>query len=635
MLLAASLTVSAGRPGHATVSSRAGTLDRWALEIVDRGDATVEDRQRALRFIQEAIVLEPEHAEHWLVLGRLQEQAQNDRLARSSYARAIALVPTDPGPRMRLAQSWKLEWLRTLDPAALDRSIAQLDTVTRLRPYASAAWLGLVPLYYERPDVARAAEAAEHALAGRPRRAEAPLAVAYLAYRTGAIERSDSLFRVAIPRLDSQVRALFEDPMRVLRPSAGRDSSAAGSDPGGRPALPSLAELDPDPTTAANEVELECWSRIAHAWLLFSDSRYHELDARAETYIRYGPPAAVLLNPTGTRLYFDPNPLRRGRYETFSEYPLDALRWDYPQLGMRVLLHDRSLSGRYTEPVSRDFIPGTIPDPHVLERRPDLISLGNGHAVLPTLPPASQRLDVRGVISGFEGEAGPRLLVQARVAGTPADTLIARWVARDASGREVARGEQSPGVSMCDPAAFRTAAFAAGLPAGRYDVAVSVRDSHLRRGLYRNTVTLAAPDAALALSDLVLCCGDPASLADERGVRIEADPDARVGGGRPLVAYFEIYRLARGPQGTSRFRYEYEVRRMPDDAAAKSALDAEHRPAVDRWTSREETHLGALRRQFVRVQTSSLEAGRYQLRVRVRDLVAGGETERRMEFVKN
>ena len=77
------------------------------------------------------------------------------------------------------------------------------------------------------------------------------------------------------------------------------------------------------------------------------------------------------------------------------------------------------------------------------------------------------------------------------------------------------------------------------------------------------------------------------------------------------------------------------VRRRADAAAAKAALDAERRPAVDRWASREETHLGAMRRQFVRVQTASLAAGRYQLRVRVRDLVAGGEAERRMEFVKN
>lgn len=664
VLLAAALALAAARPATDAHATRARTLDRWALEIVNRGDATVEDRQRALRHIEEALALEPDFAGHWLVLGRLRDLAEEDLLARGAYRRAIALAPAEPEARMRLGRSWKRTWLRTLNRDARDLAIAQFDTVTRLRPYGSEAWLALVPLRYERGQLGRAAEAAERALAGRPRRPETLLAAACMGYRLGETELADSLFRVAIPQLDPDLRALFDDPLRLLRTPLRRDSlleaAAEGPDAPGasdsaavgglaRPPLPSgslpfpatrraaegasLAELDPDPTTPENEVELECWSRIAHAYLLLADPRRPGLDARSETYIRYGPPAEVRLNPPGVKLYFDPNPLATGRQRTFNEFPLDAQLWLYPDLGMHVLLHDRSLTGRYTEPVSRDFSPGTTPDPGFLARRPDLIALGGGRGVIATLPPAGQRLEVRGVVSAFEGERGPRLLVQARVPGAPGDTLLARWVVRDSAGREAARGEQSLAVSACDPAELRLAEFTAEVPAGRCDVAVSVRDAQLRRGLFRTRLALAPAGNAVALSDLVMCCGDP-SLVGDQSVRIEADMDATMIGARPLVAYFEIYRLARDRDGTSRFRYEYEVKRRTNARDPKAIRDAERRPPVDRWVSRDETHRGGTRRQFVRVQAASLTPGRYQLRVRVRDLSSGAEAERFAEFAK-
>ena len=57
-------------------------------------------------------------------------------------------------------------------------------------------------------------------------------------------------------------------------------------------------------------------------------------------------------------------------------------------------------------------------------------------------------------------------------------------------------------------------------------------------------------------------------------------------------------------------------------------------PPVDRWVSRDETNLGRMRRQFIRVQTGSLAEGRYQVRVRVRDLVADAEAEQVVEFAR-
>ena len=162
---------------------------------------------------------------------------------------------------------------------------------------------------------------------------------------------------------------------------------------------------------------------------------------------------------------------------------------------------------------------------------------------------------------------------------------------------------------------------------------VSVRDAQRRRGLYRTTLALAPAGAGVGLSDLVLCCGDPAQIADQQGVRIEANLDGTVGPRGPLVVYFEIYRLTPDAGGLSRFRYEYEVKRWTDDRSPRALREAEGRPPVDRWVSRDETHSGPIRRQFVRVQTESLMPGRHQVRVRVRDLVARAEAERTIEFV--
>src|SRR5205823_2867401 len=85
------------------------------------------------------------------------------------------------------------------------------DQVVTLRPYSCDAWLALVPLRYESSDLDGAAAAADQARHARPGRADAMVAAAELAWRRGEPERADSLFRLGIPRLAPDVRALFED----------------------------------------------------------------------------------------------------------------------------------------------------------------------------------------------------------------------------------------------------------------------------------------------------------------------------------------------------------------------------------------------------------------------------------------
>lgn len=659
--------VAAARPRRSPADTlrmapaeKARLLHRWAEEELD--DPSVEARQRAMRDLGEAIRLDPDDARFWLTLARVQQGGGFDRDARASLDRAVRLAPRNPRAYLERGRAWKREWVRWIDSLAFDRAIADFDTVIRLRPAGAEGWLALVPMRYESGDLSGAWEAAERALASRPRIVEAGLAAAYTSYRMGNVERADSLFRVTIPKLSPGLAALFGNVAPILgaenRGDAGRDdrrpaARAHGSLGGAPPVEPSsevgdstasrtITEeawlgLDVDPTTDVNETQLEFWSRVAHAWFVFWDPLRPGLDSRADLYIRYGPPRQVELNPDGVPLSFQPNalnagtrgPQRRARSEL--SYPMGVVRWNYPELGMGVVLNDRSLMGRFEPAVSRGFMPGQVPNPAILARRGDLLSLGEGRAVFPTQPPGPMRLELAGAVAGFEGDAGPQLFAQVLARGAPDDALTARWVVQDSSGRTVTRGEGPLGVSGCDPAERQLGEVAQVLPPGSYRLAISVRNERRHRGLYRATLTLPERREALAMSDVVLTCGDPALAVGRGSVRIDANVDGRVRGASPVAAYFEIYRLAPDAGGQARFEIEYAVRRL-----RFASLPGERRrrrePVLLSSTSREEAQAAGLRRQFVTVPVLALAPGRYQLEIRVRDLVSGTQVERAVAF---
>ncbi len=643
-LAALLLAFAAARAGAAPASDpleRARLLHRFAAELLD--DPAIESRQRCLRDLEDAIALDPEGraGNHWLLMARLRESGGLDREARRCFRNACVQRPDDPETWLGLARTYRRDWLRTLDGDALRRSVAVLDTASRVRPGSSAVWLALCPLLYELHDLPRAAEAAERALHGYPRVPEAVLAAALMAWRTGALERSDSLFRAALPRLAPDLRAMFEHPGRFTGSAPRRppglltstDDDATdtlGTTPKGPwvddPAHDALP--DPDPTTPENELLLEYRARVAHAYLLFNDPSRPGLDARAETYIRYGPPAKVLLNPPGVSLVFKPNPNAGGNPHSgsMSEYPLDAQLWIYPDLGMNILLNDRTLTGHYSTPALREPWPNSTPSPAALAKRGDLLATGGGFAVFPTLPPTAQRLDVTGTFAAFEGASQARLSAFAQAAG---DSLEARWVVTDARGRVVARDRHAMGRSVCDPA-LRADAFALDLPPGRYDVTVSARDGHGRRGLDRGAVTLGRVVDALAMSDLVLCCGEPALLVDRDAIRLEPLGGTTVRGGAPLTVYFEIYHLAAGADGLSRYTFDYRVERLALDDKGRPVAA----PTTTTWASREEVFRGRVRRQFLSVPMATLGAGRYRLGVTVHDTIAGTSEAGAVEFVR-
>lgn len=607
-------------------TQRAALHHRWAVEGLT--DLTVDGRDRAVREIREALALEPDNSDHWLVLGQLRVLGEYDGEARACFRRAIILDPHDLSAYLELAAAWRREWLRTLDTLAISHALGVLDTAATLRPRASDPWLGLVPLRYEKHDYEGAAQAAVNALAGYPRRPEAALAAAYTSFREGEIERSDSLFRAAIPRLDPTLARYFQEPTTLLGEGAPQNGWEG---------------MDPDPTTPENEFQLEYWSRVAHAFLLLNDAERPGEDARLPIYVRYGAPLAAATNPNGTPLFYR-HPAARlaptagreaglggNRSRIPMDFPTPIQVWAYPELGMRVVLQDRSLHGHYQSQATEDYDASSRPDPGILARRQDLLPLGDGAAVFHRLPPREQRIETEAVVARFEGAGSPRLLAQFDVPGGPADALFGRWVVSDLSGKIRARGEQRLAIAACDPTERRGAQFSADLPPGAYQVSISVQGDRGKRGLYQTRVSVEPGSPALALSDLVLACGDPTLLVGGSSARFDAKVDARSSGPAPLVAYLEIYRLAPGADGVSHFEYQCDVvRAAPQEPARKGRASADTAPLVS--TSREDTYVGAVRRQFVSVPVQSLRPGRYRLEVRVHDQVADTWATRSTEF---
>ena len=624
---------SALAPAPSSRSVRADSLCRAAIARLAAGG--IDERRVALRELQEAVLLAPDEPRHRLAYGRLCLEAGFDQQARGAFERAAALDPRDGAARLGLGQVWKRDWLLFLEPSSLDRAIGHLSAAVERDPQLCDAWILLAPLLFERGESAAARAAASRACELFPGRAEVRLAAAYLAYRAGQVTRAESLFALAIPGLSPSLRARFEDLAPLLTPEDGEALAEMSPRMSGEFVRRFWSEADPDAGTPENEARLEYWARVAHASLVFLDPTRERWDARAELYVRYGAPGKTVYELAGL-----PEEQRPNKFDRFSRdrygglrrigapmwYPMHSQVWDYPELGMTVLLADLLLSSQYELPRGRFRSTDPVPDPRALARN-DLLATAGGRAVFPALPPGVKPLRVEGCVARFEGALGTKLLAQIEAPGTPVDSLWAQCVLVDSSEHVVARLARTLSPSGCDPTTLRTGDFAFDVAPGVYRVAFSVRDGHGARGVARSTQRVAAVPAGLSMSDVVVTCGPIDIVRSVPEIRLGPNLKSRVAGEGPLIAYFEIYRMTPGADGQARFEYEYSVESEERDTRPwyQRVL-----PFVGREphyvVHSEETNLGPLRRQFISVPVQSLKSGHYRLDVKVRDLATGTST---------
>jgi GWxTD domain-containing protein len=617
---------AAGAPPTAGVP-RPGEADRLVADAERHLTYhTFDDRRIALRELEQACQLSPERVDLQILLARTYADAGFTKQSRLRFERALKIAPDNAEARLGLGYAWRRDWLKYLERRSLDRAIEHFAASGRLDPARVDAWLMLSALEVEKGDLTAGRAAAERALEADRSRADCLLAGASLRWRQGDVAGADSMFRLAFTRLRRSVRERFEDFAPLV---TEQDTMAFGRlPPGQRPEFVRRfwSENDPDLGTPENEAQLEYWARVAQAYFLFYDPARREWDLRGEIYVRYGPPQAVTYNPVGVGLYG-----MRGGFNQVA-FPVNVLVWAYPQLGMVAVMQDRLLSGHYQLPPSLDYDTDPIPDPHVVANL-DVVATHGLKGVFPSLPPGARPLDVSSQIARFEGERGlPTLFAGVAAPGNPADTLIADLVVLDSTMHEVARLRRPLSPSACDAGGQRVAAFQLPLPPGDYVVGTSVRGGG-RRGARREFLALPAIDSALSVSDLLVTCGVPPML--ETSVQLDANPSGRVPSGQPLVAYFEVYHLARNPDGQGRFEYETTVRSAdPDNRMWIQRLLSPRHEGEALGVTRQDAVLGTVRRQFVSVPIRSLTPGNYRLDVVVRDVLTGDEQKRSAYFTR-
>jgi hypothetical protein len=349
-------------------------------------------------------------------------------------------------------------------------------------------------------------------------------------------------------------------------------------------------------------------------------------DERGEVYVRYGPPEEMRYNPVGTILYSGWTGVGDNM-----RFPINVLVWFYHELGMVVVMHDRSLTENYELPVSMDFDMDPRPSPGPLAASGLLYTPGL-RGVFSPLPPGAEPLDVASQLARFEGAGGgARLFAGLSAPGSPADSLRAELVVLDSAYREVSRQRRTLSPSACEPAEVRVADFDLSLSPGRYTVGLSASAGR-RRGSTKDRVVIEAPDTSLSMSDVVVTCGLPTGPVGS--VRLDPNPSGHVALGEPLVAYFEVYHLARGADGEGRFEYETSVRSAtPDRRLWLQRWLSPKRDGQDLGFTRQDKVLGTVRRQFVSVPLGELMPGRYLLEVTVRDVITGDERRGSVQFV--
>ena len=631
----------------AAAGDRASEAERLAKDGARRwSEGTLAQRRKAIEVLEQAAKLAPRDPKVLSQLALAYLDAGYNHDAKELFEHITEMTPNDAGAWEALGRVWKRDWLMTLAPKSRDKAVQYLQQAVWLDASREHAWTLLAVLRMEQGDAGGAGLAASAALAASPESTDVTIANAYLAYRTGRLAAADSLFAAAIPRLPRSLALRFRDVTPLLPPQEGEDLQQLSPAEHAEQVRRFWSVSDPDPTTRVNEARLEYWSRIAHASLLFSDSWEPIWDMRAELYVRYGAPGSIAYQPPGVPLAKRPNTndyfgmfeigesgayqIRRIGDAEPMWYPQHTQFWAYPDLGMFILLEDRTISQHYELPRNSYAETDPAPDPAQLARS-GLLATAGGRGVFAPLPPGEHPLPIEASVSAFQSDKGPRLLANVAAPGAPGHTLHAECVVLDSTEHEVGRASRELSASRCDPVTTRAGDFAFDLPPGRYRVAVSVRDGDGGRGVVREPHALPALPGALALSDIVLVCGPLETLPVGGSVRLDPNFARRIGDDEPLLAYFEVYALRPDASGQTRFEYEYKVRSLePDPRPWFKRVFSRAREPVD--VRAPEEGVGPTRRQYLSVPVRSLPPGRYRLEVTVKDHGAGARRD--VEFVK-
>jgi hypothetical protein len=340
-------TVAAGAgpsPNHRRNEREAEAHYLRALRCLDRDD--LEQRRKGLSDLQEAVRLAPSNPDYRLALAQAYFAGGYYHAARRGYERAAQAESS--AAYLDLGLWWRHEWLESREDRALDRAVDALMTAAWLKPLDGDAWLSLVPLYLAQRKPEEAASAAFGALVADSKRLETHLAVAATLCHLGVAGLGDSIFRATIPRLPGELRARFE-AAAPLPPGPPSASIGTVTEPGA-----GAGELSP-----AVADRLESWSRLTEQCVLLPGPGANTSEVAADLRARFGAPGESQTGQAGQRL--------RWGGAGSSDGTSQGAVWQYPDLGVRVVILDRLLALRPDLPDSKSGDAVALPGSALLE----------------------------------------------------------------------------------------------------------------------------------------------------------------------------------------------------------------------------------------------------------------------------
>jgi tetratricopeptide (TPR) repeat protein len=343
LLLSAVAWGSESPPNRQWSERAAETHYLRGLECLDHDG--LEKRREGLRNLEEAVRLAPSNADYRLALAQTYFAGGYYYAARRGYEQVARAESS--AAYLNLGLWWRREWLESRDRRALDRAVEALMTAAWLRPLESDAWLLLVPLYLAQRKPEEAASAAFGALVADSKRLEAHLAVAATLCHLGVVGVGDSIFQATIPRLPPDLRARFEaaapvppgPPSATFAPGGTLGAGAGDLDPG-------IAD------------RLESWSRLTEQYVLLPGPGRNDRETSADLRAHFGAPVASYAGQVGERL-------RWGGVGPDGGASPGAV-WQYPDLGVRVVILDRLVALRPDLPDSKGKDAVALPAPALL-----------------------------------------------------------------------------------------------------------------------------------------------------------------------------------------------------------------------------------------------------------------------------
>ncbi len=641
--------------------------DAWnelALAYMNLG--TLQGRIKATRALERALRLDWNNRDYNFNMGVLHLKKGMPGAAAHFFKKVLKHYPDDARAYYelgRIAEEQMLRYKDMISPqeegvvfyltryAEKDRARAEryYRRAIEFDPRLSDAYYRLALIDYEVRDLEGMVDLLQKALRVVPdsasqRRKDFYLFLGLAYHRMGRSQDAFAAFDQARCLMNPGELALFDSVEVVMSPEQAKLAAAAPAAERRHLREVFWKQRDPLFLTELNERLLEHYARIAYANLRFSFPEKGiegwQTD-RGRTLIRFGEPEVLFRTRPSIDITFGQgNPINSSK-----EY------WGYP--GFHIIFDDEYLSGNYR--FKRGFDPEDdykYQFEELIRKKPDYYRHDYG----------GEEFSVPRVVASFRGESGETRLeifygvpghrIAVEQEGRLSTAQIRRGIFLfDEEWNEVRRDVQERRLVVAadvrqDEPLYLIDRQQEEVPPGRYHFALELVDETSRNvGIVRDTLTVRSfAGDSLQLSDILLASAIQPDSARPvyalGGMAVVPNLFGVFAVDQPLYVYFEVYNLTQTEGGLTRYRVEQLVRPAGRRGKALTRLLSGLGSIFGRGnqnrgeiaTSYEYVGGDAAATHYNSIQLGNARSGKYELVVRVTDLVGGQSVEGRRAF---